>query len=72
MIERVKLYGISEYFDEEATMSKLKKRWGVHESEDTSFDHKMAMANGYMASFASNLCKKASDYMFKFGIVGAA
>lgn len=34
LIERVKLYGISQYLDEEAALQKLERNWRIIEHED--------------------------------------
>lgn len=38
LIERVKLYGISQYLDEEAALQKLEQNWCITEEEDHSFE----------------------------------
>ena len=53
-------------------MHKLKEKWGVKETEDVSFEKKVALANGYLSSFMATIFEKSSEALFKFGIVGAA
>lgn len=38
LIDRVKLYGISQYLDEEAALQKLEQNWCIREHEDQSTD----------------------------------
>jgi len=41
LIERVKLYGISQYLDEAAAFKKLEMNWRIIEDEDQSVERKV-------------------------------
>lgn len=72
LIERIELYGISQYFDSEAMMKKLHENWRVKQSEDQTFEHKVTTVKGYFTGMVSSLFKTMSDHLFKFGFVGVA
>ena len=47
LIERVKLYGISAYMDENSIIEKLHRNWVVKETEDLTMETTLIQANGY-------------------------
>lgn len=63
LIDRVKLYGISQYLDEEAAMKKLEQNWCIREHEDQSVDKQMVKANGYFSGCVSVLFNQVSGLL---------
>jgi len=72
LIERIKLYGISQYLDEKTLIKKLQDNWKVNANEDKSVEKRMVQANTYFSSSMAYIMRTAGDFMFKFGVVGAA
>lgn len=60
LLDRIQLYGISCYLDEEAAKEKLEKNWKVrgfkdHKATGTDLDEHVDRARGYLSSALSYL-----------------
>lgn len=72
LIDRVKLYGISQYLDEEAAIQKLERNWCIQEHDDQSVEKQMVKANGFFSGCISSLFNQMSEILMQVGLVGAA
>jgi hypothetical protein len=72
LIERVKLYGISQYLDNEAAVSKLRQNWCVRESDNQTIDTALVNANGLFSGCVAYLFTNASNLLYKLGVFGVA
>ena len=72
LIERLKLYGISQYFDEKALVKQLHDNWGAKADRDMSFANSTAIAQGYFTDGLAFMFHKASDQLYSLGIYTAA
>jgi hypothetical protein len=53
LIERVQLYGISAYLDENSILDKLNRNWEVRENEDLTVETTLIKANGFFSSLVA-------------------
>ena len=72
LIERLKLYGISQYLDEKAMVQQLHHNWGAQADRDTSVGNTAAVAHGYFTGGLAYMFNAVSDQLFSMGIYAAA
>ena len=72
LVDRVQLYGITQYLDEQSAIKKLQENWKVSDDEDLSMEKQVATVGGYFAHAVNYIFKSAGDFLCKLGIVGTA
>lgn len=73
LIERVKLYGISQYLDESAAFRKLEKNWCIIDDEDDKVsDDNITQANCFFTNWIGFIFNNVSDFLQQLGVVTAA
>lgn len=70
LIQRIEMYGISQYFDAQSLLKRLEQNWKVQVNQDKNLETQILYFNGHFNRIMASFFSTVSDFLYKFGIVG--